>query len=145
MAGMNPKQRAFVREYLKDHNATQAAIRAGYSAKTAKQQGSLQLTKVDVAAAIAAAETNADENAGETREGVLRDLRTVANQCMNAVPILDSQGRETGEWKFDSSGANKALENIGKHLGMFKDRLEVSQDPSGQPLQFVVTAPKAKR
>ena len=50
---LTPRQARFVAEYLIDINATQAAIRAGYSKKTAKQQGAHQLTKVDGAAAVA--------------------------------------------------------------------------------------------
>lgn len=50
--GLTPKQTRFVAEYLVDLNATQAAIRAGYSAKTARQIGQRLLTKVDIAAAV---------------------------------------------------------------------------------------------
>lgn len=50
--GLNPKQARFVTEYLKDQNATQAAIRSGYSKGTAKQQGSRLLTNADVLAAV---------------------------------------------------------------------------------------------
>ena len=49
---LSPKQQRFVSEYLKDNNATQAAIRAGYSAGTAKQQGSRLLTNAAVARAV---------------------------------------------------------------------------------------------
>ena len=51
---ITPKQQRFVTEYLIDLNATQAAIRAGYSRKTAQQQGSRLLTNVVVKRAIAA-------------------------------------------------------------------------------------------
>lgn len=53
MASLSEKQKRFISEYLKDNNATQAAIRAGYSAKTARSVGSENLTKPDIAAAIA--------------------------------------------------------------------------------------------
>ncbi len=56
---LTPKQELFVREYLVDLNATQAAIRAGYSADTARQQGSRLLTDVDVQDAVAAAQATA--------------------------------------------------------------------------------------
>ena len=51
-SGLTPKQQRFVSEYLKDQNATQAAIRAGYSAGTAKQQGSRLLTNAAIARAV---------------------------------------------------------------------------------------------
>jgi phage terminase small subunit len=56
--GLTAKQKLFVQEYLVDLNATQAAIRAGYSAKTAKQQGARLLTNVDIAAAVSEANAN---------------------------------------------------------------------------------------
>ena len=65
MAGMDltPKQEAFVQEYLIDLNATQAAIRAGYSEKTANEQGSRLLANVKIAKAIAEAKAgNGDDN-----------------------------------------------------------------------------------
>ncbi|MFH2559895.1 terminase small subunit [Klebsiella pneumoniae] len=51
--GLTDQQRLFVAEYLKDNNATQAAIRAGYSKKTANEQGARLLAKVSIAQAIA--------------------------------------------------------------------------------------------
>ena len=54
-SSLTPKQKCFINEYLIDLNATQAAIRAGYSPRTAKQQASRLLTNVDVAAAVATA------------------------------------------------------------------------------------------
>ncbi len=53
---MTPKQQRFVDEYLIDLNATQAAIRAGYSKKTARAVGSENLTKPDIRAAVAEAQ-----------------------------------------------------------------------------------------
>jgi phage terminase small subunit len=77
MPGLTPKQERFVQEYLIDLNATQAAIRAGYSAKTAKQQGSENLTKPDVAAAIAEAQQNRAKTAGVTQEAIIEELRKI--------------------------------------------------------------------
>ncbi len=54
-SALTPKQQAFVNEYLIDLNATQAAIRAGYSKKTARFIGAENLTKPDIEAAIAGA------------------------------------------------------------------------------------------
>ncbi|MNW10683.1 Terminase small subunit [compost metagenome] len=59
---------------------------------------------------------------------VLDRLVQLAERCMQAEPVTDRDGSPTGEYRFDSSGANKALENIGKHLGMFKDKLEVDMN-----------------
>lgn len=71
---LEPKQRLFVAEYLKDLNAKQAAIRAGYSEKTAKQQGSRLLTNVDVQAALSAAQAARIEKVEADADFLLKRL-----------------------------------------------------------------------
>ncbi|WP_290497940.1 terminase small subunit [Hyphomonas sp. UBA4494] len=70
---MTPKQLTFVQEYLVDLNATQAAIRAGYSPDTAKMQGSRLLTKDDVQAAIAEAQEQRREKLEITADRVVQE------------------------------------------------------------------------
>lgn len=53
---------------------------------------------------------------------------------MQAEPVLDSRGKPTGEYRYDGSVANKALELLGKHLGLFKDKVEHS-GPGGGPIE----------
>ncbi len=116
---LTPKQERFCSEYLIDFNATQAAIRAGYSPRTAKQQGSRLLTNADIAdhqATLVRARTARTEI---TADRVLRDLRTVADRCLAEEPVLDANGAPTGRWKFDPHPAIRALELLGKHLGLF--------------------------
>lgn len=125
MAGLNAKQARFAQEYLVDLNATQAAIRAGYSEKTAKSQGSRLLTNADVQAAIAAGREKLAERVQVSQEWVLKNLVAVAERCMQAEPVLDREGNPTGEYQFAHAGANKALELVGKHLKMFTDKSEV--------------------
>lgn len=79
MPALTPKQEAFVREYLIDLNATQAAIRAGYSADTARQTGSENLSKPDVADAIAAARAERSERTRIDADWVLRRLAEEAD------------------------------------------------------------------
>lgn len=71
---MTPKQQRFVQEYLIDCNATQAAIRAGYSEKTAYSIGQENLNKPEIADAIEAANKASAEEAGITRDRILRGL-----------------------------------------------------------------------
>jgi phage terminase small subunit len=78
VAELNPKQQRFVEEYLKDLNATQAAIRAGYSAKTAQEQGSRLLSNVMVADALARAKAERSARIGLTADRVLEELAAVA-------------------------------------------------------------------
>lgn len=112
--GLSPKQQRFVDEYLVDSNATQAAIRAGYSAKTAEQQGSRLLRNVQVAAAIEERGAKLAKKVGTTAERVRRGLWRNYKRSMRA-PVKDG-----------GSVANKALELLGKDVGMFKDRLDVN-------------------
>jgi phage terminase small subunit len=58
-------------------------------------------------------------------EWVLNNLKTVAERCMQAEPLVDREGNIV-EYTFQAPGANKALELIGKHLGMFTEKLEVN-------------------
>lgn len=78
MAGLTAKQELFVQEYLIDLNATQAAIRAGYSQKTAGSQGFDLLIKPEIAKAIAAAQQKRAERTGITQDRVLQELARIA-------------------------------------------------------------------
>ena len=78
MTSPTSKHQVFAKEYLADHNATQAAIRAGYSERTAKQQGSRLLTFADVQSEIAELETEQIKVDLVNREFVLTGLRDLA-------------------------------------------------------------------
>jgi phage terminase small subunit len=75
---MTPRQQRFVDEYLLDLNATQAAIRAGYSVRTAEQQGPQLLGYAEVGAAIQAAQEARSDRVQITQDDVLRGLRREA-------------------------------------------------------------------
>lgn len=75
---LTPRQARFVQEYLIDLNATQAAIRAGYSAATANQQGARLLANVGVRAAVDAAMAKRGERALVTGDEVIAELRRIA-------------------------------------------------------------------
>lgn len=76
--GLTPKQQRFVDEYLVDLNATQAAIRAGYSANSAQQMATENLSKPVISAAITAARKVQQERTGITADRVLREIAAVA-------------------------------------------------------------------
>jgi phage terminase small subunit len=120
---ITPKQAKFVQEYLLDLNGTQAAIRAGYSPPTAQEQSARLLSNVIVKDVVAQAQAIRAEKVELDQDWVLRRLKLISDRCIQATPVLNANGDETGEWKFEPAGANKATELIGKHLGMFVDRM----------------------
>lgn len=142
MPKLTDKQTAFVREYLVDLNATQAAIRAGYSERTASRIGPQLLGKTCVREAIEKAQAKRARRVEVTQDYVLSNLVEVVERTMQRAPVLDRKGGEqvTDEegravWTFDAKGANRALELLGKHLGIFTDKIraEVS-GPDGGPM-----------
>ncbi len=84
---LNEKQQRFVEEYLIDLNATQAAIRAGYSPKTAEQTGYKLCHKSSVADAIARAKAERSRRTGITQDRVLQELARVA--FLNPAEVLN--------------------------------------------------------
>lgn len=103
---LTAKQRRFVEEYLVDLNATQAAIRAGYSEKTARQVGAENLTKPDIAAAVAEAQAALSEKTGITAERVLAELVRIGfADIRKAVAWGISPGDQTSE-NADPNGLN---------------------------------------
>src|SRR6185436_17219992 len=112
----------FIIEYLIDQNATQAAIRAGYSDKTAYSQGQRLLKNVEINDRITQKLQEQLRRRELSAEYVINSLIEVAERCKQGEPVLDKLGHETGIWKFDSTGANKALELLGKHLSLFTDK-----------------------
>lgn len=147
MNKLTPKQAAFVGEYLKDLNATQAAIRAGYSQKTAGQQGERLLKNVEIQNALSAGMQKREKRTEITQDMVVAELAKIAFGDPRAVATWDGKGvkpkasseltddeaaiiSEISETmtgiKVKTNDKTKALELLGRHLGMFKDKLEVS-------------------
>ena len=90
MAKLTAKQALFVEEYLKDLNATQAAIRAGYSEKTAKSQGQRLLTNVDIAKAIDSAKGERSERTKIDADWLL--MRLAAEAYADIADLYDQSG-----------------------------------------------------
>ncbi|WP_187260755.1 terminase small subunit [Pontibacter beigongshangensis] len=128
---LTDKQEMFVREYLIDLNATQAASRAGYKGNNLDKVGSELLGKTRVAARIAELKDKRADKLEIDAEWVLRRLKSISDRCMQAEPVMtfspadkamvhkeDDEGNKL--YQFDSNGANKATEMIGKHIGFFE-------------------------
>lgn len=127
---MNDRQEQFCHEYIVDYNGTQAAIRAGYSEKAARVQASKLLTKANVLARVRELQHEQVQRLAVTSDFVVLRLMDTLERCMAAQPVMvwnADRGRkvESGEYIFDSKGALRALELLGKHMGMFEDRLNV--------------------
>lgn len=127
------KMELFAREYVKDYNATQAAIRAGYSEKTASSQGSRLLKNPKVLELIKENQKALVENSCLSEEKIIIELLKLYEYCTSATPVLkwdyeEHEYRESGTYEFDSKGALNALKLLGMHLGMFKQKVELSGD-----------------
>lgn len=141
---LTPKQAAFVREYLLDLNATQAATRAGYSARTANEQGSRLLANVSVRSAIQAAMKERSRRTEVDADYVLRTIVETVERCKQAQPVLNRKGEpvmvETaeGQWapayEFDSMAVLRGAELLGKHLKLFTDKTELT-GAGGGPIE----------
>lgn len=149
---LTEKQRRFVDEYLIDLNATQAAIRAGYSVKRASEIGYQLLQKTTVQQAISEKMAERSKRTGINQDRILMelariallnsanvvnyedatikedalpdDLAAVASVKVKRFPTKD--GGEGIEREIKFCDKVRALELAGKHLGMFKDKLELS-------------------
>ncbi|WP_054074759.1 terminase small subunit [Comamonas testosteroni] len=143
---LTPKQERFVAEYLIDLNATQAAIRAGYSAKTAGQIGEQNLKKLDIAAAVKSAMEKRASRNDVTQDEVISGLRELRDMAMGKKPmrvteILRVSGKppktiELDVKVFEAAAAKGALELLGKHIGMFKEKVELT-GANGGPVETV--------
>lgn len=118
---LNAKQQRFVDEYLKDSNATQAAIRAGYSVKTANKAGPRLLVNVGIQKAVKKAQKSLSERTEITQEKVLEKLEGIA---------------EKAEKKGNYNAATRCWELIGTNIGMFKKNLQLSTQDD-KPLDIV--------
>ena len=136
MPKLTAKQDRFVAEYLIDLNATQAAIRAGYSEKTAYSIGQENLKKPDIASAISAAQAKRAERTEITQDYVLTTIRDTIERCKQAEPVryqngdqvyVDTPGGDLAPaYKFDAGGVLRGAELLGRHLAMFTDKQVVT-------------------
>lgn len=176
---LNDKQRRFVDEYLIDLNATQAAIRAGYSAKTAGQIGDRLLKKVQIQAELSERMKAREIRTEITQDRVLNELAKigfsdirkavkwgdgllVANpdtgelEIANGIALISSEdidddtaasisevSQTTQGLKVKLHDKRAALVDIGRHLGMFKDKIEHSGEIKTPELKLVLHGTRA--
>jgi len=126
--GLQDRQRRFVAEYLVDLNATQAAIRAGYSRKTADVQGPRLLGNVRVAAAIREAGKAREQRTGFTADRVLEELGRLAFSDVRKLYNADGTLKNPTEWPDDIALAVSAVEVVEKTATTSLD-----EDEDGNP------------
>lgn len=149
---MTKKQKRFIEEYLVDLNATQAAIRAGYSPDTAKEIGCENLTKPNIRAQIDKAMAERSKRTGVSADRVVMELAKIA--FVNASDVINADdatlkddaapedtaaiqsvkvktfGEDGIEREIKMADKIKALELLGKHMGMFQNNLNVTLETS---------------
>lgn len=152
---MNARQARFVAEYLVDLNATQAALRAGYSPNTAAKIGSENLQKPDIKRAIAEKQAESLADTGLSAKRVLEEYRRLAFQDIRGFFRDDGTLKPLSEWTEDQGSAvasmeviiknaeagdghmdrvhkfklwdkTRALESLAKHFGLLVDKMEHS-------------------
>lgn len=147
---LSEQRQRFVEEYLIDLNGTQAAIRAGYSVKTAQEQASRLLSNVMVQEAISKAMAARSKRTGVNQDRVVLELAKIAFvkmtdvvdgngriredaadddlSCIESIKYKESDNEFGGsvEREVKIGSKLKALELLGKHLGMWSDKLDVN-------------------
>ena len=128
MAKLTPKQQRFCDEYLIDLNATQAAIRAGYSEKTAGVIAVENLKKPNIEAYIAARMAEKEDELIADQDEVLKYFTAVMRgKSKAAVLARQFDGSEIVILKEpDEKERLKAAEQLGKRYGLFSEKLDVS-------------------
>jgi len=134
MSDLSPRQQRFVQEFIVDLNATQAALRAGYSEESARQIGSQNLSKPYIQDAISKAMAERSSRTKINADWVLKRLVRNVKRASTSVPVTDREGNPTGEYVYEGNVVNRALELIGKHVGMFTDKLKLSGSVGGWDL-----------
>lgn len=122
---LSPKQALFVDEYLRDMNATQAAIRAGYSAKTAETQGPRLLGNVRVQQAISAARERLAKKFEITRERVMLEYARLAFADPRNFFNADGTLKRVPELDDDAAAALAGFEVMEEFEGSGKDRFQI--------------------
>jgi phage terminase small subunit len=138
---LTKKQSDFCRHYLTEPNGTKAAEKAGYAAGSADVASARLLRNASVLAEIARLRSQVSRVAVVDAAYVLTRLRENVERAMTSEPVRDADGNATGEYRYEGAVANRALELLGKTLGMFRDKVEHSgPDGTAIPIQVYIPA-----
>lgn len=139
MKKLTDKQKRYAAERIAGKEPVVAVLSAGYQVKPAfaKKIAFDNEHEPRIEALIAERTEKVLAKAEVTREWIATRLREVAERCLVAEPVMIGRGedrRESGEYVFDASGANRALELLGKDLGMFVER-KISMDLTNMSIE----------
>lgn len=133
--GLTTRQRKFCEEFMRNGGSrVEAARAAGYSHPNAAMrskavQDYIQQHQEEVA-------REAAERAGVKQEYVINRLKAIVERCMQAEPVMDADGNPTGEYKFDATPAIRALDLLGRHLGLWEAPEKGKSQPTPVHLYF---------
>lgn len=123
---MQENWQRFADKYFETLNGTQSAIYAGFSEDTAKQQAWQLLQREEIQEYLQKLRAEYAEKSGISKQWIIERFKTISDRCVKEEPVLDAKGTPTGEFRFDSSGANSATAHLGKIIGVFeKDNEQV--------------------
>lgn len=150
----------FCEEYLVDRDGNAAAIRAGYSERTARSKASHLLKEPAIRKEINRLMKLQSKRTDITADKVLKNIVEIGDRCMQKFPVMiydkvekeykqvteliiqpDGTTKEVGMWAFKEIGALKAQELLGKHLKLFTDKLEIE---ATLPIRVTVNRTGAK-
>ncbi len=135
---LSDNHQAFVDEYTISRNATEAYQKVyDCSYEVANASGPRLKNQPGVAVAILEAMEASAKRCHIDQDWVLTNLKEGVERCMQHSPVLDKEGKETGEYTFQAGPMFKGIELAGKNLGMFKDTV-VNTGPNGGPVQHTV-------
>lgn len=138
---LTAREELFVLEYCKDLNATQAAIRAWYSSKTAGTIACENLTKLHIVEKVTKELTKKFAKVEKDGDRVIQCLVELTERCMQKKPVMyynkftkeyEQKEEEDEHWvmqwlrTFDSAWANSALDKLGKYHKLFTDKVELT-------------------
>lgn len=129
----NQRHERFCHEYIIDYNGTQAAIRTGYKPTNARDQGSTLLANPDILARVHELQKEQMARLALNADMVVLETFKTYQKCAELIPALQRDEKtgkyvEVGVYQFDSRGALRALEQLGKHFGMYEKKTAA---PSG--------------
>lgn len=124
MARLTPKQEAFIQEFMKNGGNKSAAYRHAYNAGNMKEQtindkAYLLFKKDYMGARLEELQAELQEDNKMSKEWVLEQLKNIISKSSQAEMIVDKDGGNSGEWKYDSTGVNKALDTVSKMMGYY--------------------------